>query len=44
VDGFDEARWASEVSEMVKLNKVRLSGEDQARLLRYLTTASHRPR
>ncbi|HVR83231.1 MAG TPA: hypothetical protein VMU54_02900 [Planctomycetota bacterium] len=44
VDRFDDDRWTSEVAEMVKLNKVRLSGEDQARLLRYLTTASHRPR
>jgi len=44
VDRFDDARWASEVAEMVSLNKVRLGGEEQAQLLRYLTTASRRPR
>jgi len=44
VDRFDDARWTAEVAEMVKLNKVRLSAEDQSQLLGYLTIASHRPR
>src|SRR5437762_879648 len=44
VDRFDDARWTAEVEEMVKLKKVRLSGDDQAQLLRYLTTADDRPR
>jgi hypothetical protein len=44
VDRFDAARWAAEVEEMSKLKKVRLTPEDQARLLQYLAAASERPR
>ncbi|MBV8878565.1 MAG: hypothetical protein JO332_01250 [Planctomycetaceae bacterium] len=44
VDRYDDARWKAEVEEMVKLKKVRLGAEDQAQLLRYLTTANDRPR
>ncbi len=44
VDRFDDARWTAEVDEMVKLKKVRLTDEDRAQLLLYLTTANDRPR
>ncbi len=44
VDRFDDARWSEEVAEMVKLKKVRLSAEDQTRLLGYLAAAGRRPR
>jgi len=44
VDRFDGARWTTEVAEMAKLNKVRLSAEDQTLLLQYLGTASRLPR
>jgi hypothetical protein len=40
VDRFDDARWTSEVDEMLKLKKVRLSTEDRDQMLRYLTTAN----
>jgi len=42
VDKFDAARWVSEVDEMFKAKKVRMSTEDRDRLLRYLTTANGR--
>ena len=44
VDRFDAARWTAEVEEMQKLKKVRLSPDDQARLLQYLGAASERAR
>ena len=44
VDRFDAARWTEEVEEMQKLKKVRLSADDQARLLQYLAAAHDRPR
>jgi len=44
VDRFDAARWTEEVAEMQKLKKVRLSADDQARLLQYLAAAHDRPR
>lgn len=44
VDRFDAARWTAEVEEMTTLKKVRLSPDDQAKLLLYLTTAPSRPR
>ncbi|HLY12095.1 MAG TPA: hypothetical protein VKW04_22525 [Planctomycetota bacterium] len=44
VDRFDGARWAAEVEEMQRLKKVRLSSDDQARLLLYLSAAHDRPR
>ena len=44
VDRYDDARWTSEVNEMVKLKKVRLSTGDHDQLLRYLTTANDRAR
>jgi hypothetical protein len=42
VDRFDDAKWTSEVEEMFRLKKVKMSGEDRDRLLRYLTTANGR--
>jgi len=42
VDKYDDARWASEVDEMFKAKKVKMSNEDRERLLRYLTTANGR--
>ena len=42
VDKYDDARWASEVDEMFKAKKVRMSAEDRDCLLRYLTTANKR--
>lgn len=42
VDRFDDARWSSEVEEMVRLKKVRLGPTDRDRLVRYLTTANGR--
>ena len=44
VDRFDDARWTAEVEEMVKSSKVRLTGDEKSRLLKYLTTANDRPR
>lgn len=43
VDRYDAARWESEVDEMFRLKKVRMSAEDRATLLRYLTAASKIP-
>jgi hypothetical protein len=40
VDRFDGPRWTSEVEEMFRLKKVKLSANDRDRLLRYLTTAN----
>ncbi len=42
IDKFDDARWISEVDEMVKSRKVKMSNDDRERLLRYLTTANGR--
>jgi mono/diheme cytochrome c family protein len=42
VDRFDDARWTSEVEEMLRLKKVRLDRPDRDRLLLYLTTANKR--
>jgi len=42
VDRYDDAKWVSEVDEMFKAKKVKMSGEDRDRLLRYLTTANGR--
>jgi hypothetical protein len=44
VDQYDDARWTAEVDEMLKLKKVRLTGEDRSRILAYLTTANKVPR
>jgi hypothetical protein len=40
VDRFDDAKWSSEVEEMFRLKKVKMTGDDRDRLLRYLTTAN----
>jgi hypothetical protein len=42
VDKFDDARWISEVDEMLKAKKVKMSNQDRDRLLNYLTTANGR--
>jgi hypothetical protein len=42
VDKFDDAHWVSEVDEMFKAKKVKMSNDDRERLLRYLTTANGR--
>jgi hypothetical protein len=42
VDKFDGARWASEVDEMFKAKKVKMSDRDRDQLLRYLSTANGR--
>ena len=42
VDKYDDVRWASEVDEMFKAKKVKMSGDERERLLRYLTTANGR--
>jgi hypothetical protein len=42
VDRFDDAKWTSEVEEMMRLKKVRISAADRDLLLRYLTTANGR--
>jgi hypothetical protein len=42
VDKFDDARWVSEVDEMLKAKKVKMSNQDRDRLLNYLTTANGR--
>lgn len=43
VDRYDAARWESEVDEMFKLKKVKMSAEDRALLLGYLAAASRVP-
>ena len=42
VDQYDDAKWISEVEEMTRLKKVRLSPADRDHLLLYLTTANGR--
>jgi hypothetical protein len=42
VDKFDDARWTSEVDEMFKAKKVKMSTDERNQLLRYLTTANGR--
>jgi len=42
VDKFDDAHWVSEVDEMLKAKKVKMSNQDRDRLLDYLTTANGR--
>jgi hypothetical protein len=42
VDRFDDAKWTSEVEEMFRLKKVKMTGDDRDRLLRYLTAANGR--
>lgn len=42
VDRYDDAKWTSEVDEMLKLKKVKLSRDEHDQLLRYLTTANGR--
>jgi len=42
VDRFDDARWVSEVDEMFKAKKVKMTDGERDRLLRYLTTANGR--
>ena len=41
-DRFDDARWSSEVGEMIRLKKVRMGEEERDRLLWYLTAANGR--
>lgn len=40
VDRYDDAKWTSEVEEMLRLKKVKLSDTDRDQLLRYLTAAN----
>jgi hypothetical protein len=42
VDQFDDAKWVSEVNEMIRLKKIRLDPADRDNLLLYLTTANGR--
>ena len=42
VDRYDDAKWVSEVDEMFKAKKVKMSTGDRDLLLRYLTTANGR--
>lgn len=42
VDQYDDAKWVSEVHEMVRLKKVRLTPADRDQILLYLTTANGR--
>jgi hypothetical protein len=40
VDRYDAGRWESEVDEMFRLKKVRMSADERSQLLRYLSAAS----
>jgi mono/diheme cytochrome c family protein len=40
VDRYDARRWESEVDEMFRLKKVRMSADERGGLLRYLSAAS----
>jgi hypothetical protein len=40
VDRYDARRWESEVDEMFRLKKVRMSVDERGQLLRYLSAAS----
>jgi len=40
VDRYDDAKWSQEVAEMIRLKKVRLAQDEQASLVRYLSTAN----
>jgi hypothetical protein len=42
VDRFDDVKWLSEVEEMFRLKKVKMTGHERDRLLLYLTTANGR--
>jgi hypothetical protein len=42
VNKFPGERWTSEVDEMLRLKKVKLSGVERDRLILYLTAASGR--
>ena len=42
VNRFPAAHWTSEVDEMIRLKKVRLSDGERGRLILYLTVASGR--
>jgi hypothetical protein len=42
VDRFDDDKWTSEVGEMIRLRKVRMTDEERDRLLGYLTAANGR--
>jgi len=44
VDAYPDDEWRVHVREMIEENKVRLSGEEHASLLRYLTTLNGKPR